>query len=52
MIYVHIKKELAKFETDIRDLCLAFFPLQNLNLGTGYIIAILGTVLYNSEKGD
>ena len=47
MIYVHIKKELAKFETDIRDLCLAFFPLQNLNLGTGYIIDKKGTPFEN-----
>ncbi|MBP3201808.1 MAG: coproporphyrinogen dehydrogenase HemZ [Lachnospiraceae bacterium] len=30
MIYVYIKKELAKFETDIRDLCLAFFTLQKI----------------------
>lgn len=30
MIYVHIKKELATFETDIRDLCLAFFTLQKI----------------------
>ncbi len=50
MIYVHIKKELAKFETDIRDLCLAFFPLQNLNLGTGYIIAKKGTPFNNKKN--
>ena len=30
MIYVYIKKELAKFDTDIRDLCLAFFTLQKI----------------------
>ena len=30
MIYVYIKKELSKFETDIRDLCLAFFTLQKI----------------------
>ena len=30
MIYVHIKKELKQFETDIRDLCLAFFTLQKI----------------------
>ena len=57
MIYVYIKKELAKFETDIRDLCLAFFTLQkityviegntNLNLGTGYIIGEKGTPFEN-----
>ena len=50
MIYVYIKKELAKFETDIRDLCLAFFTLQKityLNLGTGYIIGEKGTPFEN-----
>ncbi len=30
MIYVHIPNELKKFETDIRDLCLAFFTLQKI----------------------
>lgn len=30
MIYVHITKELRPFETDIRDLCLAFFTLQKI----------------------
>ena len=30
MIYVHIKNELKQFETDIRDLCLAFFTLQKI----------------------
>ena len=30
MIYVYIKKELRPFETDIRDLCLAFFTLQKI----------------------
>ena len=30
MIYVHITKELKPFETDIRDLCLAFFTLQKI----------------------
>ena len=30
LIHVYIKKELAKFETDIRDLCLAFFTLQKI----------------------
>ena len=30
MIYVYITKELRPFETDIRDLCLAFFTLQKI----------------------
>ena len=30
MIYVYITKELKPFETDIRDLCLAFFTLQKI----------------------
>ena len=30
MIYVFITKELKPFETDIRDLCLAFFTLQKI----------------------
>ncbi len=31
MIYINIKKELRDFETDIRDLCMAFFPYKKLN---------------------
>ncbi|MBO6119746.1 MAG: coproporphyrinogen dehydrogenase HemZ [Lachnospiraceae bacterium] len=30
MIYVYISKELKPFETDIRDLCLAFFTLKKI----------------------
>ena len=30
MIYVYITKKLRPFETDIRDLCLAFFTLQKI----------------------
>ena len=30
MIYVYIKKDLEKFETDIRELCLTFFTLQKI----------------------
>ena len=30
MIYVYITKELRPFETDIRELCLAFFTLQKI----------------------
>lgn len=30
MIFVYITKELQSFETDIRDLCLAFFTLQKI----------------------
>lgn len=30
MIFVYITKELQPFETDIRDLCLAFFTLQKI----------------------
>lgn len=31
MIYVYIKSELLAFETDIRDLCLAFFPYKKFS---------------------
>ena len=41
MIYVYIKKELSKFETDIRDLCLAFFTLQKITY-----------VIENDEVGE
>lgn len=28
MLFVHVKNELKPFEADIRDLCMAFFPMQ------------------------
>ena len=31
MVSIVIKNELKKFEADIRDLCMAFFPYQKLN---------------------
>lgn len=31
MIYIYIENKIKTFETDIRDLCMAFFPYQKLN---------------------
>jgi oxygen-independent coproporphyrinogen-3 oxidase len=45
MIYVYITKELRPFETDIRDLCLAFFTLQKITY-------IFEDVEANKSAGD
>ena len=31
MIYIYINNKIKTYETDIRDLCMAFFPYQKLN---------------------
>ena len=47
MIYVHIPKEIKQFETDIRDLCLAFFTLQKIT----YVFDDEGThIIHPNEK--
>ena len=51
MIYVHIKKELSTFETDIRDLCLAFFTLQKITYVFDDAVAANETVVANEAVG-